>query len=139
MAGVEQRPAGIVPAFDVLDVGEEGVALLAEPEWADGDRNSKTLFKADPLRVVLTALRDGAALQNEDPDETVAVHVLQGEIEVRIQSDASVARAGQLVCLPGGAPWQITASVDSLFLLILGRLPEPAATSSGTPDPGGSR
>jgi quercetin dioxygenase-like cupin family protein len=139
MAGVEQGPAAIVPAFNVLDVGEEGVALLAEPEWADGDRNSKTLFKADTLRVVLTALRDGAALQNEDPDEAVAVHVLQGELQVRIQSDASVARAGQLVCLPVGEPWQITASVDSLFLLILGRLPEPAAKSPGTPDPGGSR
>ena len=133
MAGVEQSPAAIVPAFDVLDVGEEGVALLAEPEWADGDRNSKTLFKADTLRVVLTALRDGAALQNEDPDETVAIHVLQGELHVRIQSDASVARAGQLVCLPGGKPWQITASVDTLFLLILGRLPEPAAESPGQP------
>jgi quercetin dioxygenase-like cupin family protein len=139
MAGVEQSTAGIVPVFDVLDMGEEGVALVAEPEWSDGDRNSKTLLKAATLRVVLTALRDGAALQNEDPDETVAVHVLQGELQVRIQSDSSVARAGQLVCLPGGEPWRITASVDSLFLLILGRLPEPAAESPGTPGPGGSR
>jgi quercetin dioxygenase-like cupin family protein len=139
MAGVQKSPAGIVSAFDVLDMGQEGVALLAEPEWADGDRNSKTLFKADTLRVVLTALRGGAALQNEDPDETVAVHVLQGELQVRIESDTSVARAGQLVCLPGGEPWQITASVDSLYLLILGRLPEPAAKSPGSPDPGGSR
>lgn len=139
MAGVEQSAAGIVPAFDVLDMGEEGVALLAEPEWADGDRNSKTLFKADTLRVVLTALRDGAALENEDPDETVAVHVLQGELQVRIQSDTSVARAGQLVCLPGGVPWQITAAVDCLFLLIVGRFPEPAAESPGPPAQGGSR
>jgi quercetin dioxygenase-like cupin family protein len=139
MAGVELTPAGVGPAFGVLDLGELGAALLAEPEWAAGDRNSKTLFKSDVLRVVLTALRDGAAIQNDDPDETVAVHVLQGELQATIQSGPSVARTGQLVCLPGGEPWQITAAVDSLFLLIVGRLPEPAADLPGTPAPGGSR
>jgi quercetin dioxygenase-like cupin family protein len=138
MAGVEQSPAGIAQAFDVLDIGEEGVALLAEPEWANGDRNSKTLFKADTLRVVLTALRDGGILHNEDPDEAVAIHVLQGELQVRIQSDASVARSGQLVRLAGGEPWQITAAVDSLFLLIVGRLPVPASKPAGTQSEGRS-
>jgi quercetin dioxygenase-like cupin family protein len=138
MAGVEQSPAGNAQAFDVLDIGSEGVALLAEPEWADGDRNSKTLFKADTLRVVLTALRDGGILRNEDPDEAVAIHVLQGELQVRIQSNASVARTGQLVRLAGGETWQITAAVDSLFLLIVGRLPVPASKSAGTQAEGGS-
>jgi len=138
MAGVEQSPAGVAQAFDVLDIGEAGVALLAEPEWANGDRNSKTLFKADTLRVVLTALRDGGILRNEDPDEAVAIHVLQGELRVRIHSDASVARTGQLVRLAGGEPWQITAAVDSLFLLIVGRLPVHASKSAGTQAEGGS-
>ena len=40
-----------------------------------------------------------------------------------------MARGGQLVCLAGGEPWQVSAAADSLFLLIVGRLPEPAAES----------
>jgi quercetin dioxygenase-like cupin family protein len=133
MTGIEQHHAAIAPALGVLDIGAEGVGLLAEPEWADGDRNSKTLFKADALRVVLTALRDGATLRNEDPDEAVALQVLQGELEVRVRSEETVARGGQLVCLAGGEPWQVSAAADSLFLLIVGRLPEPAAESPGQP------
>ena len=133
MAGVEQGTAGIAAAFHVLDLGAEEVALLAEPEWADGDRNSKTLFKAGTLRVVLTALRDGAALRNEDPDEAVALHVLQGELHVGIRSDVTLAGTGQLVCLAGGEAWQVTAAVDSLFLLVVGRVPEPAAESPVQP------
>jgi hypothetical protein len=56
-----------VPALAIFDVGAEGVALLGDPEWVGGDRTSRTLFKADTLRMVLTALRAGAVMQNKDP------------------------------------------------------------------------
>jgi quercetin dioxygenase-like cupin family protein len=122
--------ASEVPALAILDVGAEGVALLGEPEWVGGDRNSRTLFKADMLRMVLTALRAGAVMQNEDPDEAVAIQPLQGEITVRVGSQEIAARSGELVCVDDGAPWEVRASADSLFLLTVGRPPKPAATRS---------
>lgn len=116
-----------VPALAILDIGSEGVALLGEPEWTGGDRNSRTLFKADTLRLVLTALREGAVMQNEDPDESVAIQPLQGEIAVRVGLQEILARNGELVCVGEGEPWEVRASADSLFLLTVGRQPQPAA------------
>lgn len=117
-----------VPALALLDIGAEGVALLTEPQWTDGDRNSRTLFKADTLRIVLTALRAGAVMQNEDPDEAVAIQPIQGEIAVRVGSQELPARSGELVCVGHGEPWEVRASADSLFVLTVGRPPKPAAT-----------
>jgi quercetin dioxygenase-like cupin family protein len=120
--------ASQVPALTILDIGAESVALLAEPEWTGGDRNSRTLFKADTLRLVLTALRAGAVMQNEDPDEAVAIQPIQGEIAIRVGCQEIAARSGDLVCVGDGEPWEVRASADSLFLLTVGRPPKPAAT-----------
>jgi quercetin dioxygenase-like cupin family protein len=109
------------PSLEVLDIGAEGVGILSEPEWAGGDRNSKTLLKTDSLRVVLTALRAGAVMDNADPDESITVHGFQGTIRVSAAGSEAPVRMGQLVCLAGGDPWRITADTDSLFLLVVGR------------------
>jgi quercetin dioxygenase-like cupin family protein len=109
------------PALEVLDIGAEGVGLLGEPEWADGDRNSKTLLKTESLRVVLTALRAGASMDNDDPDEAVAIHGLQGTLAVGLDAEEVTVTTGQLVCLAGGDPWRLSAVSDSLFLLVIGR------------------
>jgi quercetin dioxygenase-like cupin family protein len=122
--------ASDVPALALVDIGAEGVALLTEPQWTDGDRNSRTLFKADTLRVVLTALRAGAVMQNADPDESVGIQPVQGEIAVRVGSQEIPARSGELVCVGRGEPWEVRASADSLFLLTVGRSPQPAGTRS---------
>jgi quercetin dioxygenase-like cupin family protein len=114
------------PALSVLDVGGEGVALLTAAEWTDGDRNSRTLFKADTLRIVLTALRANAEMRNEDPDEAVAIQPLQGELSVRVGNQEIPATTGQLVCVGEGETWEVRASADSLLLLIVGRLAKPA-------------
>lgn len=117
-----------VPALAIVDIGAEGVALLGEPEWTTGDRNSRTLFKADTLRVVLTALRGQAVMQNDDPDEAVSIQPLQGELTVRVGAQDVQVESGDLVCVGEGEPWEVLASTDSLFLLTVGRLPTPAAT-----------
>jgi quercetin dioxygenase-like cupin family protein len=120
------RPSrSLRPALEVLDVGTEGVGLLSEPQWSDGDRNSKTLLKTESLRVVLTALRAGATMENDDPDEAVAIHGLQGSLAVGMDAGEVTVAAGQLVCLAGGDPWRLTATTDSLFLLSVGRARTP--------------
>jgi quercetin dioxygenase-like cupin family protein len=116
------RPArSLRPALEVLDIGAEGVGLLAEPEWSEGDRNARTLLKTESLRLVLTALRAGATMQNEDPDESISVHGLQGTMDVEVDGATVAVHKGELVCLAGGDPWSLTASSDCLFLLTVGR------------------
>ena len=117
-----------VPALAILDIRAEGDALFTEPEWTGGDRTSRTLFKADTLRVVLTALRAGAVMQNDDPDEAVSIQPVQGEVAVRVGSQEIPARTGELVFVGQGQPWEVRASADSLFLLSVGRPPKPAGT-----------
>lgn len=119
----------LAPELAVLDIGAEGVALLAEPEWTGGDRNSKTLLKSDGLRVVLTALRAGAVMDNDDPDEAITIQALQGTVTVRAGAEEATVGTGQLVSLGGGSAWRITASSDSLFLLSVGRVPSHAGAA----------
>jgi quercetin dioxygenase-like cupin family protein len=122
-------PRTLRPALDVLDLGAEGVAVLTEPQWSGGDRNSKTLLKTESLRVVLSALRAGAVIENDDPDEAAAIHALQGTITLRVDAEEVPVQKGQLVVLAGGDPWRLSAASDSLFLLVFGR----ARTISGSP------
>jgi quercetin dioxygenase-like cupin family protein len=114
------------PDLTLVDVGAEGVALLTEPEWTAGDRNSRTVFKADSLRIVLTALRAGARLTNVDPDEALAIQPLQGEVAVTVGAQEIAVRSGQIVCVSDGEPWEIRAISESLLVLAVGRLPSPA-------------
>jgi quercetin dioxygenase-like cupin family protein len=121
------RPArSLRPSLEVLDIGAEGVGLLAEPQWSEGDRNSKTLLKTESLRLVLTALRAGASMENEDPDESISVQGLQGTLDVELDGATVAVHKGELVCLAGGDPWRLSASSDCLFLLTVGRTREVA-------------
>lgn len=125
------RPARTLsPALEILDVAGEGQGLLAEPEWSGGDRNSKTLLKSAALRVVLTALRTGAVMDNDHPDEAVTIHGLQGTLTVRVGTQEATVGQGQLVCVGGGDPWRIMAGTDSLFLLSVGRIPADGSTGA---------
>ena len=69
-------------------------------------------------------------MQNADPDESVGIQPIQGEIAVRVGSQEIPARSGELVCVGRGEPWEVRASADSLFLLTVGRSPQPAGTRS---------
>jgi quercetin dioxygenase-like cupin family protein len=129
-AGRESRT--LSPALEIVDLGAEGVGLLAEPEWSAGDRNSKTLLKSDSLRVVLTALRAGAVMENDDPDEAATIQGLHGTLTVRVGDEEAAVAMGQLVCIGSGTPWRIMSSSDSLFLLSVGRPPADASTGRGT-------
>lgn len=116
------RPARSVrPALELVDLATAGVGLLGEPEWAGGDRTSKTLLKTESLRIVLTALRAGATMENEDPDEAMAIQGLHGTLTMELDGESTELRMGDLACLAGGDPWRITADSDSLLLLSVGR------------------
>jgi quercetin dioxygenase-like cupin family protein len=116
-----REPRDLAPSLEVIDLAAEAVRLRSEPQWADGDRNSKTFIKSGGLRVVMTSLRAGAALDNDQPDEAVSVDVLDGLVEITAGGASVTVRPGQLATLGGGVPWRIAAAEESVVVLSVGR------------------
>jgi quercetin dioxygenase-like cupin family protein len=114
-------PRSLEPAVSVTDLVAAGRTLRADDRLDEHGRVSMTLFKAGPLRVVLSALRAGASMENDDPDEPVAIQGLEGSVTVSVGEEPVAVGTGELVALVDGHPWRLEATEDSLVLLIVGR------------------
>ncbi len=116
-SGSDSRPARDLRSPQVLDLEAEASALFDEPEWADRDRNSRTIATSDRLRVTLTALRTSAELGSDGNDDTLAVQVLRGRVTVELGGGAADLSAGQLATMAEPGPWRLRAAEDTLLLL----------------------
>jgi hypothetical protein len=102
--------------FNLLD---EISRLAGEPQWGEGDRNSIALAKDARFRVLLSVLRTGATIGEDDADSTMSIHLITGAVTVR-RGDVSVALApGEVAVLEGGSGWQVRADQESAALLTL--------------------
>lgn len=112
----ESRP--MMDRLLAFDLAAEVARLRGEPEWADGDRNSVMLAKEIDFRVLLSVLRPGATIDEQDGDARVSVQVLQGSAGLRVEgaSDAELT-AGQLATIDAGQPWSLTAGEECAVLL----------------------
>ncbi|HEV8490105.1 MAG TPA: hypothetical protein VGQ58_09995 [Candidatus Limnocylindrales bacterium] len=82
--GTGTRPPRPLLRPVLVDLEREAATLLGEPEWADRDRNSRTIATADRMRIVLTALRAGAELGSVETDDTLAVQALRGDLRLTL-------------------------------------------------------
>jgi hypothetical protein len=113
-----------------VDLAQEIEQLGAEPAWSEHGRTSKTLAKSESFRIVLTLIRAGGELADDDVWSPLTVQVLGGRIAAR-QADASIeAGSGGLVWFEEGPGWSVRALEDSALLLSVtwppGRAVEPA-------------
>jgi hypothetical protein len=115
--GSDTRPARELGSEQVLDLMAEATTLFDEPEWAERDRNSRTIAATDGLRITLTALRSGATIGSEGNDDTLSVHVLRGAVSAALSGTEARVAAGQLATMSQPGPWLLTASDDALLLL----------------------
>ncbi|HXG40720.1 MAG TPA: hypothetical protein VNJ28_07225 [Candidatus Limnocylindrales bacterium] len=90
--------------------------VRTEPEWRAGDRNSITLAKGSSFRVLLTSLRAGASIGEDDSVGPFSVHSLEGSVLVRRAGEEGL-RPGQIATLESGAPWSVIAEVDAAVLV----------------------
>ena len=116
-SGSDSRPGRDLRSPQALDLMAEASALFDEPEWAERDRNSRTIASGDLLRVTLTALRAGAELGSEGNDDTLAVQVLRGAASVELDEGSATLTAGQLVTMAAPGRWRLRAQEDALLLL----------------------
>lgn len=106
---------------------EEAFRLRAESPYIDGDRNARTLVKAGAFRLVLVAFRTGAAFDENDQRGTLALHVLEGRLAVRVGQDGIEVGEGEVAVVPAEHPWAAVAITDGLLLVHLSWPPEPGS------------
>ena len=110
----------------VFGLTEELQRLRDESQWTDGDRNSMTLAKEVDFRVLLSVLRDGATIDEQDGDARVSIQLIEGRARLRLGDASAPAsgeeaelEAGDLGVVDAGHPWTLRAEGDCAVLLTL--------------------
>ena len=98
---------------------DEVERLKIEPAWRDGDRNAITLTKNGGLRLVLTILRDGAMLREHRAPSTATLHVISGQMILRVGDRRLELGPGDVVSMEPGLAHAGEAKMDTAFLLTL--------------------
>jgi len=126
-SGTETREArAMIEPLMHFSLAEEIAALRAETEYRTRDRNSRTLAKETDFRVLLSVLRAGAALDDQDGDMRASVHVLEGRATLGIDGDETELEVGELAVIDSGNAWLLQAQTDCAVLLTLALPPEKA-------------
>lgn len=113
----ESRP--LMERLMVFALEDEVHALHSEQPWQSGDRNSRTLAKDVDFRILLTVLRDGATLTEEDGDARVSVQVLHGKARLEVGDDWAELASGQLAAIDAGPTWRLIADGECAVLTTL--------------------
>lgn len=129
--GVEERePRSMSAPLLRFDLSDEAARLRDEREYAEGDRNARTLAKVDWFRLTLVALRSGATLREADQRGSVALQVLQGRVVVRIGEASAEIGSAEVAVVAPGHPWEAVAEADSVILVHLAWPPEPGSVTT---------
>jgi quercetin dioxygenase-like cupin family protein len=100
--------------------------LKNDEAWQNGERYTVPLVRTERLRVMLIALRAGAALSSHRADGPITVQVIEGRIRFSAESQTVTLAEGQLLSLQAGLPHAVEAAEESVFLLTVAPTP-PAA------------
>ncbi|HEY7060668.1 MAG TPA: cupin domain-containing protein [Chloroflexota bacterium] len=111
-----QQLTGTELAFNLA---EEAAQVRLERGYREGDRNANTLVKADTFRIVVTALRAGARLEEHRAAGWVAIQTLTGHVQLRIGGDTIALPAGHLLALAPDVSHDVEALEESVLLLTL--------------------
>ncbi|MDP8905755.1 MAG: hypothetical protein M3N29_10710 [Chloroflexota bacterium] len=119
-SGTEEREAReMMERLLVFSLADEIRALREEEPWQARDRNSRTLAKEVDFRVVLSALRDGATLHEEDGDARASLHLIDGHAALTVGSDEAELEANDVAMVDAGHRWVLRANGDCAVLLTL--------------------
>lgn len=102
-----------------FDLAEEIDRLTSEREWSEGDRNSIVLLKAPQQRVLLTVMRAGSRVGDEEAAGPITIQVLGGRIVARRDGHSAELGDGELATVASGGQWAVEAVEDSAILLTL--------------------
>ena len=107
-------------------IRDEIERLSGERQWDEDGRNSIVLAKDARLRVLLTLLREGARVGDDDAEGPMSVQVLGGRVVARRDRHAVELHDGEMATIEAGAAWAVEAQEDSAILLTITWPPERA-------------
>ncbi|MFC2083403.1 cupin domain-containing protein [Candidatus Bipolaricaulota bacterium] len=93
--------------------------LLGGIEYQDDAVVSRTIVKSDGGNVTLFAFAKGQELSEHTAPFDALVHVLDGEVEIRINQDTSVVETGELLIMPANEPHALKAIRQFKMLLTM--------------------
>ncbi len=111
--------SGVALSFSLRD---EETSLREKAAESPAGRAAKTLVKDGSLRVTMTALRKGVALQRHQVEGAVSVQVLRGRARVGVDGPSTAPysedlASGRLLVLQEGAPHTAEALSDCTLLI----------------------
>jgi quercetin dioxygenase-like cupin family protein len=119
-SGTESRGARpLMEGLMVFGLRAEIDGLRSEAPYTEGDRNAATLAKEVDFRLLLSVLRSGASLDEEDGDARASIQVLDGRAALRMEGETSELAEGDVAVIDAGRPWFLTAQTDCAVLLTL--------------------
>ncbi len=114
-----RAPRTMIEPLMQFSLEVEADSLRLEPEYREGDRNSRTLAKETDLRVLLTVLREGAALDEQHGDERATVQVVDGTATIEIAGAQAHLQPAEVAVIDRGQPWILRADSDCAVLLTI--------------------
>jgi quercetin dioxygenase-like cupin family protein len=100
-----------------LNLADELTRLKASAAWQSGDRAVHALVGEPALRLMLVALKAGTSLPEHGAPGHIAIHVIDGELEIGADGEKRVHRPGEVVWLGPDAPHSVRAVTEGAFLL----------------------
>ncbi len=113
----EGRP--LMEPLLVFDLPGEIARLRGEPTFEGKDRNSMTLAKESDFRVLLTVLRPGATIDEQDGEGRMSVQVLDGSTRLELEGGTADLGSGQVATVDAGNPWSLRAREDAAVLVTM--------------------
>ena len=116
------RPDGerlIDAPYVIADIEERIDQLKDEKAWDKNDRNGITLFKSPGMAIVLTCLHDEAVISDISADETIVLQVIEGKINVTLDSDAFELCEKKMVVIHPNITHSVYALKRSVILMTI--------------------
>jgi quercetin dioxygenase-like cupin family protein len=88
-----------------------------EKSWGKNDRNAITVFKSDNMTIVVSALKQGAAIKDNTVEGFITIHVLDGQVDITTPGGDINAVEDNLVTFHRGVAHSISAKTDAVILI----------------------
>ena len=113
----ERDPRPLMERFMVFSLHEEIESLRNETEWADNEKNARTLAKEVDFRLLLTVMHAGATIEEKDGEARASLQLVEGAAEMEVDGEVAHLEAGQVAVVDSGRPWTLRATSDCAVLL----------------------
>lgn len=102
--------------FELATIDRE---LREEDAYEREGHTARTLVREPDLRIVLLVLEAGARVPEHRAQATASIHVVSGQVRLRLPDRLVDLTAGQLLVLEEGLTHDVEAVVESAVLLTL--------------------